>query len=297
RRRASGADHAPLGAGQLGEPPAGGLHQLVEVRVVLVGQRLRLTHLRPLDRTPDDRQRAARIDQRAHAERLVERPAVGSPRRLDEGRRRPSRGGRIGRCRHRRRGQAESGRGLEELPPAPPAAVVRLSHGQKRNFAPSSMRRIAPADVMRPNAALPSCVLGLPQLTVLNRLKISARSCRRARPPTNTFFISDRLVTFDPGPRIMLRGALPNVYWSGIENADSSMQLTRPSPLGLSWQFSVGLPVTFGRCAPRPMLARSPWMVMFNGVPLSSVVTVPTCQPPSTWRRNTFGELRKNGMS
>src|SRR5690606_24398304 len=104
---------------------------------------------------------------------------------------------------------------LGEPPPAAPGH-------QKRNFAPSSMRRMPPADVIRPKSAAPNVVLGLPQLTVLNRLKISARSCRRARPPTNTFFISERLVTFEPGPLMRLRGALPNVYWSGSENAEGS---------------------------------------------------------------------------
>ena len=83
RRGAAGADHAPLGAGQLREPLADRLHHFIEVRVLLVGRALRRPHLRQLDRSADDRQRAAAVDQRPDADRLVDV-------RLD---RRPGRGG------------------------------------------------------------------------------------------------------------------------------------------------------------------------------------------------------------
>src|SRR5687768_9877904 len=109
------------------------------------------------------------------------------------------------------------------------------------------MRRIWLAEVTVPNAALPTCVFGLPQFTTLKRLKISARSCRRDRPAIATFFINDRLVTFDPGPRSELRGALPKVKLSGSAKADGSKQFTNPTPFGSGWQFSEGLPLTFGR--------------------------------------------------
>ena len=81
RRRASGAHHAPLGAGQLGQSLAHGLHDLVEVGKLLIRRALGRAHFRQFDRAADDRQRAAAIDEWAHPDRLVH---VG----IDRGRRR-----------------------------------------------------------------------------------------------------------------------------------------------------------------------------------------------------------------
>src|SRR6188768_599386 len=95
---------------------------------------------------------------------------------------------------------------------------------QNRTLAPSCTCRIAPADVMRPNAVLSKVALGVPQLTVLKMLNISTRIWKVAPPPTITFFISDRSVLTNFGPRSRLRDALPKVNWAGSANADASKQ-------------------------------------------------------------------------
>ncbi len=104
RRRAAGADHAPLGAGQLREPLADRRHQLVQLRVLLVRRALRRAHLRQLDRAADDRQRAAAVDQRADADRFVDvaAPAAARPGPAALPRRGRMRATRALRCRHRR---------------------------------------------------------------------------------------------------------------------------------------------------------------------------------------------------
>ncbi len=81
RRRAPGADHAPLGARQLGQPLARSRREFVQVRVLLVGQRLDGLHLRKLDVAAEDRERTARVDQRADAERLIRIDGGGGGRR------------------------------------------------------------------------------------------------------------------------------------------------------------------------------------------------------------------------
>ena len=71
-RRAAGADHTPLRAGQPGEALAGRIHQLVDLHVLLVGEALGRSHFRQLDRPADDRDGAAAVDQRPDAERFVD---------------------------------------------------------------------------------------------------------------------------------------------------------------------------------------------------------------------------------
>ena len=112
RGGAAGAHHAPLGAGELGQPLADGLHHLVQVGMLLVRGALRRPHLRQLDRSADDRQGAAAVDQRADADRLVD---VG----LDGRRRGAAALRRCGAGRDHRAGAEKSGE-AEEL-----AAAIR----------------------------------------------------------------------------------------------------------------------------------------------------------------------------
>ncbi len=72
RRRAAGADHAPLGAGELREALADGGDDLVELRVLLVGERLRRPDLGQLDVAAEHGQRAAAVDERPYADGLVD---------------------------------------------------------------------------------------------------------------------------------------------------------------------------------------------------------------------------------
>ena len=78
RRGAAGADHAPLGSGQLGQPLADRVHQLVELDVLLIRGALRRAHFRQLRRAADDRERAPAVDQRPNADRLVDVRSVAA---------------------------------------------------------------------------------------------------------------------------------------------------------------------------------------------------------------------------
>ena len=88
---------SPLGPRQRRQPRANRLRQFVEVHVFLRRRVHRRAHLRQHRRAADDRERAARVDQRAHADGLVEvRAGVKA--------------GRCGRTRNRRRWPALPGR-------------------------------------------------------------------------------------------------------------------------------------------------------------------------------------------
>ena len=71
-RRTAGRDHAPFRLRQFREPRADRRHQLVEVHVLLRGRVDGRADLRQHERAADDGERAARVDQRAHADRLVD---------------------------------------------------------------------------------------------------------------------------------------------------------------------------------------------------------------------------------
>ena len=101
RRRASGADHAPLGSRQLGQSLADGRHQLVELDVLLVRRHLGSADFGQLHRAADDRQRAATVDQRPDANGVVKV-------RIDGQR------GRHGRCRGSRCGRRQDPAGAED---------------------------------------------------------------------------------------------------------------------------------------------------------------------------------------
>ncbi|OLD14265.1 MAG: hypothetical protein AUJ01_14110 [Acidobacteria bacterium 13_1_40CM_3_65_5] len=72
RRRAAGADHSPLGSSQLRQTFADGVHQLVELHVLLVRRAFCGAHFRKLDRAADDCDRAATVDERANSNGLVD---------------------------------------------------------------------------------------------------------------------------------------------------------------------------------------------------------------------------------
>src|SRR5215207_6536934 len=93
---------------------------------------------------------------------------------------------------------------------------------------------------MRPKLAVPQAPLGLAKFTVLNTLKISARSCSLVGPPSPTVFDSDRSVLASFGPRSRLREALPNVNCAGRANAAESKQLIGSRVVGLVSQFIEG---------------------------------------------------------
>src|SRR2546423_12655860 len=76
---------------------------------------------------------------------------------------------------------------------------------------------------MRPKVAVVSTLPGLLKCAWLNRLKASTRSWMRRLPPKSMFLKSDRSVEAKPGPRIVLRPALPGrapVAASGRETKD-----------------------------------------------------------------------------
>src|SRR5690242_20704313 len=101
--------------------------------------------------------------------------------------------------------------------------IWSLGFGRRQNnsFPPSCTWRIVPAEVIWPKEVEPNEAFGLPQFTVLKTLNISTRIWNVA-PPTTTFFISDRSVLTNFGPRSRLREALPKVNWSGSANAAAS---------------------------------------------------------------------------
>ncbi len=70
--RTTGADHAPLCAGQLGQPLSGRGHQLVHLDVLLVGERLGGAHFRLLHGPANHRDRAPAVDERPDTERFVD---------------------------------------------------------------------------------------------------------------------------------------------------------------------------------------------------------------------------------
>ena len=100
RGGASVRDHAPLGAGQRREPRADRLGQLVEVHVLLSGRIHRRPHLRQHRRSADDGEGPASVDQRPHADGLVDvgdsgvKPGRRGSHRRCGGLRLRSRGGR-----------------------------------------------------------------------------------------------------------------------------------------------------------------------------------------------------------
>ena len=71
-RRTAGRDHAPFRLRQFRQPRADRRHQFVEVHVLLRGRVDGRPHLRQHERPADDGERAARVDQRAHADRLID---------------------------------------------------------------------------------------------------------------------------------------------------------------------------------------------------------------------------------
>ena len=117
-----GAHHAPLGAGQLGQALADRVHQLVDLHVLLVGRDLGRAHFGQLHRAADDRQRAAAVDQRADANRLVD----------------------VGRCIGRRRREgicaAAAAVRADSSPPAPKRLVRRNSWRRSRRQRPERGR-------------------------------------------------------------------------------------------------------------------------------------------------------------
>ena len=78
-------------------------------------------------------------------------------------------------------------------------------------------------------------------MTVLNALKISARIWNRVLAPTGMFFVIDRSVMIDFGPRSRLREALPKVNCSGSANAAASKQLTRSRLFASGYGFDSGI--------------------------------------------------------
>src|SRR5258708_3699121 len=156
-----------------------------------------------------------------------------------------------------------------------------------------------PAELIRPNDAAPNDAPGLPKLTVLKVLKISARISNRTVAPSGTLFIIDRSVLTNLGPRSRLREAFPNVNGAGSANAPASKQLISSREVGLGWQLSEGTaPTRSGRCWPvMPIFARSVPNVTLTGEPLCIVVTPPICHPATTYRTSGCDELLKNGIS
>ena len=72
RRRAARRHHAPFRFRQLGEAGADPRHQLVEVDVVLRRGVDRRAHFRQHERAADDGEGAARVDERPHADGLID---------------------------------------------------------------------------------------------------------------------------------------------------------------------------------------------------------------------------------
>ncbi len=123
RRRAAGCDDAEFGAGELAEPRADGVHQLVQLHHPPGRFRLRGLDDGQLERSAVDRQCAGAVDERAHADRLVDvRPDL---ERADH-RRRCGRGGRrLGRSgpdplAKQERGKREETASPEQVAPSQP---------------------------------------------------------------------------------------------------------------------------------------------------------------------------------
>src|SRR6188508_2190414 len=124
------------------------------------------------------------------------------------------------------------------------------------------MIRGSSAAVMRPNvAALFTVVLGLLKLTVLNRLKTSARNwklvllekVKRLNTPRST------VVRF--GPKNSPLSVVPNVPLGLTANAAGLNQTVWSAPAGGSSGWPVGTP----RLSPRPQPALSTPLVMVYG--------------------------------
>src|SRR5438105_6395955 len=120
---------------------------------------------------------------------------------------------------------------------------------------------------------------GFAQLIVLNRLKISHRSCSDAPPLNFVVLKSDTSTLLKPGPYSALRARLPKVPAAGATNAaglnhcsDNGVVVGCTMPL-------YGSPARFGRSDRTPVPLTSVPVVTVKGVPLWNVAIVFTCQP------------------
>src|SRR5436189_86473 len=131
-----------------------------------------------------------------------------------------------------------------------------------------------PADVMRPNAGLPTVTFGLLNCGVFSRLKNSARNSSQRASEKRNFLNVEKSICFVPGPCRILRPALPNSRKPGLRNADVSIHR-----LILRWSSgSEPLPTRSGRELQQFVVLGE---LRSKGSPSESVTIPFTCHPPS----------------
>src|SRR5688500_6734569 len=92
--------------------------------------------------------------------------------------------------------------------------------------------------LMSPKLATPRFWLGRAKFAWLRKFSASARSCTRWFSLIEMFFNNDTSEMIAPGPMVMVRPALPNVYWAGAAN---DVWLKKVSPRTLLRQFGFWL--------------------------------------------------------
>src|SRR6185503_17098145 len=151
----------------------------------------------------------------------------------------------------------------------------RLPYHANRN--PNCVFRPSSAVVMVPTVALEMLASGLPKLSWLNRLNTSARNSSRARPPIGNRLLTEKFTCCVPGPRTVLRPAVPCVPLAGTAYAVASNQR-----VGDGSSSSPRLPAltTLTRCGMNEPHWQTLVDVTENGNPLPSRTIPCTCQPP-----------------
>src|SRR5260221_10031562 len=129
---------------------------------------------------------------------------------------------------------------------------------------------------MTPAVVLEMFASGLPKLSWLSRLKISALNSTRARPTGNRL-LRDRLTSWVPGPRTVLRPAVPCVPSAGTAYALGSNHL---SDVGLSISPKLPGVTRFTRCGTNEPHWQTLVEETVNGKPEARRMMPWTCQPP-----------------
>src|SRR2546422_4499653 len=141
------------------------------------------------------------------------------------------------------------------------------------------MLRPSSALEMTPAVVLEIFVWGLQKFTWFRMLKISARNSTRAGPIGNRL-LTEKSTCCVPGPRIVLRPAVPCLPASGTAYAATSNQCVC---VGLSRIPNAPAVTRLTRCGKNDPHAHTFVELTLNGNPLANRATPCTCQPPSTY--------------
>src|SRR5438132_4340756 len=147
------------------------------------------------------------------------------------------------------------------------------------NRNPSCPFRASSAVVIVPTVRFEMLASGVPKLLWLNTLNTSARNSARARP-IGKRLLSDRFTCCVPGPRTVLRPAVPCVPAAGTEYAVLSNQW---SGVGLSMLPNTPGVIRFTRCGRNDPHWQTLVDVIENGKPLPRRTMPCTCHPPSKY--------------